>query len=284
MTTDKTPATLATVKHGGCVQLASLTDQKTAWMLPDDARIVGVIADNIERGKLDHPGFYRNTQLAEALRRVLDAALSAQPSPGGQGAPMNLEDKAVRQFLADRAPTDVHREEILSGAYDHTLWFDHIRELMTTLAARQPVKAMSAEASRVARGMVMHCIEHRLCMGMDEGFASFDPDMEHPFVQELREFAEGARHPVGEPVLWVSPEVLDAMAIHRAQDFPAGGMGLACPAGSATVPLYAAPPAQAVDLGPVRVLADKWARIGSEDARFCASELLALIDSQAVGK
>ncbi len=58
-----------------------------------------------------------------------------------------------------------------------------------------------------------------------------------------------ARQPVGqEPVLWVSPDVLDAMAIHRAQNFPAGGMGLACPAGSATVPLYLAPPAQAVDL------------------------------------
>lgn len=56
---------------------------------------------------------------------------------------------------------------------------------------------------------------------------------------------DGARQPVGEPVLWVSPEVLDAMAIHRAQDFPAGGMGLACRAGSATVPLYLGLPAQA---------------------------------------
>jgi|GEM_PF-1068927 len=67
------------------------------------------------------------------------AALSAQPSPSGQDAPRNVDDKAVRQFLADRAPTDVHREEILSGAYDRTLWFDHIRELMTALAARQPL-------------------------------------------------------------------------------------------------------------------------------------------------
>ncbi|HDS1602011.1 hypothetical protein I5V52_01265 [Stenotrophomonas maltophilia] len=56
---------------------------QAVWMLPDDARIVGVIADNIELGKLDHPGFYRNTQLAEVLRRVLDAALAA-PQPAGQ--------------------------------------------------------------------------------------------------------------------------------------------------------------------------------------------------------
>ncbi|HDS1362912.1 TPA: hypothetical protein ACG46E_000934 [Stenotrophomonas maltophilia] len=56
---------------------------QAGWMLPDDARLVGVIADNIERGKLDHPGFYRNTQLAEALRRVLSAGLAAR-QPIGQ--------------------------------------------------------------------------------------------------------------------------------------------------------------------------------------------------------
>lgn len=56
--------------------------QQSAWILPDDARIVGVIADNIERGKLDHPGFYRNTQLGEVLRRVLSAALAARQPVG----------------------------------------------------------------------------------------------------------------------------------------------------------------------------------------------------------
>ncbi|HHA2440142.1 TPA: hypothetical protein ACOECF_000239 [Stenotrophomonas maltophilia] len=57
--------------------------QQSAWMLPDDARIVGVIAESIERGKLDHPGLYRNTQLGEVLRRVLSAAL-ADRQPVGQ--------------------------------------------------------------------------------------------------------------------------------------------------------------------------------------------------------
>ncbi len=161
MTTDKTPATLATVKHGGCVQLATVPydrareligdaynagthgigysqqamelhdavitarpstgGQQSTWMLPDDARIVGVIADNIERGKLDHPGFYRNTQLAEALRRVLDAALSAQPSPGGQGALKALDDLAA--FCSDDTET-VER---------------HVAVIRAALAARQPV-------------------------------------------------------------------------------------------------------------------------------------------------
>jgi len=40
------------------------------------------------------------------------------------------------------------------------------------------------------------------------------------------------------PALWVSQETLDAMALHRSNAFPAGGMGLACRAGNATIPLY----------------------------------------------
>ncbi|WP_333627847.1 hypothetical protein [Stenotrophomonas cyclobalanopsidis] len=112
-------------------------------------------------------------------------------------------------------------------------------------------------------------------------------------VLELPEHlpALAARQPVGqEPVLWVSPGVLDAMAIHRAQNFPAGGMGLACPAGSATVPLYLAPPAQAEDLEQFRTLAAKFDGLGDEEVGDaysgpyyeCARQLRALIDSQAV--
>lgn len=41
---------------------------------------------------------------------------------------------AVRKFIASRTPGDEHRENILSGDYDHTAWFDHIRELMTEIA------------------------------------------------------------------------------------------------------------------------------------------------------
>lgn len=87
------------------------------WMLPDDARLVGVIADNIERGKLDHPGFYRNTQLAEALRRVLVTALSAKPStpssfnveamlaacvPGGDIADPQVIADNIRNWFANQ--------------------------------------------------------------------------------------------------------------------------------------------------------------------------------------
>ncbi|PZS51590.1 hypothetical protein [Stenotrophomonas maltophilia] len=69
--------------------------QHGVWMLPDDARIVGVIADSIERGKLDHPGFYRNTQLGEVLRRVLSAALASRQPVGEPTAWMTHHDEPM---------------------------------------------------------------------------------------------------------------------------------------------------------------------------------------------
>ncbi|TGW16886.1 hypothetical protein E4417_16815 [Stenotrophomonas maltophilia] len=62
---------------------AIAASQPQITLLPDDRRIVEKVAAEIERGKLDHPGFYRNTQLAEALRRVLDAALAARQPVAG---------------------------------------------------------------------------------------------------------------------------------------------------------------------------------------------------------
>ncbi len=72
--------------------------QHSGWIIPDDARIVGVIADSIERGKLDHPGFYRNTQLGQVLRRVLSAALSAR-QPVGRSFQAGVADWMGQCFL-----------------------------------------------------------------------------------------------------------------------------------------------------------------------------------------
>lgn len=71
-----------------------------------------------------------------------NAAADPRPAgrPGHQADEVRgaVSANAVRQFIADRTPNDEHRENILCGDYDHTAWFDHIRELMATLAARQP--------------------------------------------------------------------------------------------------------------------------------------------------
>jgi len=63
--------------HFGTPLPGAAGSQPQTTLLPDDPRIVEKIAAEIEGGKLDHPGFYSNTQLAESLRRVLDAALAA---------------------------------------------------------------------------------------------------------------------------------------------------------------------------------------------------------------
>ena len=55
------------------------------------------------------------------------------------GIPVSVDDKAVRAWLASREPSDEQREDILSGDYDHTAWFQGVKELMTALAAREPV-------------------------------------------------------------------------------------------------------------------------------------------------
>lgn len=44
----------------------------------------------------------------------------------------------------------------------------------------------SDEAVSVVLGMVEHGLNVRACMGMDEGFKSFEPEEEHDFVKELR--------------------------------------------------------------------------------------------------
>src|SRR5690606_10400629 len=58
--------------------------------------------------------------------------------------------------------------------------------------AEQQPALMSEEAASTLRGMVDYCLNQRVCMGMDEGFKSFDPEEEHDFVKELRAFAESA--------------------------------------------------------------------------------------------
>ncbi|MGI0825649.1 hypothetical protein ACRCP5_00005, partial [Pseudomonas aeruginosa] len=56
---------------------------------------------------------------------------------------------------------------------------------------RAAVRRLSEEAESTVIGMVEYCLNARVCLGMDEGFKSFDPEEEHDFVKELREFVEG---------------------------------------------------------------------------------------------
>ncbi|OLS61851.1 Lar family restriction alleviation protein [Pseudomonas putida] len=62
--------------------------------------------------------------------------------------------------------------------------------LQAKLAERDahPMHALGQEAYSTLVGMVEHCLNQRFCMGMDEGFKSFDPEDEHDFVKELHAF------------------------------------------------------------------------------------------------
>ncbi len=90
-----------------------------------------------------------------------------------------------------------------------------------------------------------------------------------------------ARQPVGEPVAWMTHHDEPML-------FPTAAEAAAyCEDDEQPVPLYTAPPAQAVDLGQFRDLAEFALRNAKlhncwEKREALARELLALIDSQAV--
>ena len=84
------------------------------------------------------------------------------------------------------------------------------------------LEQMSEEARSTLVGMVEFCLERRYRMGMDEGFASFDPEVEHDFVKELRAFVEGAPTPP-------ASEQQQAVVLPEWKQFPD-------PAGFATMP------------------------------------------------
>lgn len=103
-----TKKTLADVKHGGCVQLGD-----GPW-----PEIDAILADAFSAGAegLQFGGIARRAAVRAAV-----AALSAQPSPGGQDALKALDDLAA--FCSDDTAT-VDR---------------HVAVIRAALAARQPV-------------------------------------------------------------------------------------------------------------------------------------------------
>lgn len=177
---------------------------------------------------------------AEQMQDYARAALSAQPSPGGQGDALAALEEALK-FIET-----LH--SIVGGESRKVVW-RCLERGRAALAARQPVgehmrsdlSGYAVTASQVRRGYDVEC--DRCGKFCDEG--------------------PGPCQPVGEPEIWVSPGQLEE---HKRR--PAGQGSnylptrLACE-GNFTQPLYAAP-AQSVDLGPSQpVLAE----IAQERAR-----------------
>lgn len=123
MTTDN--KTLADAQPGGRVRLG---DQAERARFESLAQAHGFSED------YGHAYEYNGEMLVMPVVHVwalVQSALSAQTSPGGQGDAL-----ATRRFIADRTPIPYHRQDVLDGDYDGTEWFAHVQ---AALAARQPV-------------------------------------------------------------------------------------------------------------------------------------------------
>jgi hypothetical protein len=282
MTTDKTPATLATAKHGGCVQLPTLERERfEAWIATQrdqgSEHVMAMVSDTDDRyqspvtasmwgawqaanatsegGRINGWRMIDGIQVysASAHASILDdqqyvrhedylAALSAQPSPGGQG-------DALLESLVARWRN--HAEEI--GVSDNLLCqkiakctMRHAAELQAALAARQPV------GEPVAVSRMVSTAPEKIFLQIGDGDYS-----DEPFP-----------HPVGEEITWCSDSIVESEVAYVRSDL-------------------AAPRAHTVDLSRFRSLA-RWVAnsaghgINSGQRRM-GEELLALIDSQAVG-
>lgn len=132
-------------------------------------------------------------------------------------------------------------------------------DALESTAARQPVDEVSVKKEDANN----YCLILR-ALGMEE---EGDPVAEVQALIEARD-----RQPVGEPVAVVT----------TSDRFTYGKLNRDLPDGTH---LYAAPTAQAVDLGPVRDVFRRWHanELNSTDAMLALVEALAVIDSQAVG-
>lgn len=118
MTTDKTPATLATAKHGGCVQLED-----------------GLPPLPYPNYPVSKTGLQNNAYTASQMTDYARAALSAQPSPVGQGdARAQFETWAAsRRYSILRHTHQPDQYMVEEVGYMWRAW-------QAALAARQPVR------------------------------------------------------------------------------------------------------------------------------------------------
>ncbi len=278
--------TLADVLPGGRVRLATV---------PYD-RARDLIGDAYNAGT-------HGIGYSQQAMELQDAIIPAQHSPGGQDALAALQQDYDK--LLDSFNRQVEVAEKIAGRVLQQ--DDRIEELEEDLAARQPVYVQGSDELRARtegeRAAYMEGLEEGKKIAahqpvtMDDALAAGDGTLhgaiDHWQERALRAEAElAARQPVGEideaAVLRRAAAVLD---MWEGDSNQTGYMGDFKDAQAILEVLAqnAAPPAQAVDLGQFRDLAQRWADKADlapspMTARSCSQQLLALIDSKAVGK
>lgn len=210
MSTDKT---LADVQPGGRVRLG---DQLVLAKLVGAA---GLMLAEIDTCGHEVDPAYRRT-LYEAWEEG-KAALSAQPSPGGQA---DAADSRVR-FDAWLESNSVDTTRWGDGAYTDPAADSYWRVWQAALAARQPVIMDDALAA---------------------GDGTLHGAIDHWQERTLRAEAElAARQPVGEPVCFIHPRDAERL---RTKEFSLRQVDTYWSRISDSIPVYLGQPAQAVDL------------------------------------
>lgn len=265
MSNDKT---LATVKHGGCVQL-----EDGLPPLPIRQRFTTL-----------HGETYAYS--AEQMQDYARAALSAQPSPGGQDA---LLASLVARWRKDAEEIGASNNMLCQKIANCTM--RHAAELQAALAARQPE---TDEQYADEQALIDHL--DSLMDDGGQGGEKWEP------AQAAIAGIIAARQPVGnEPAFYLSAGAWGHIRVPMTptRDVKAFRHGFDH-GDTELVPFYAAPPAQAVDLGPVRAAlqaaealcvccasVDGYSRgelnAFGQNMRSQFTDALALIDSQAVG-
>ena len=251
--------TLADVQPGGRVRLGDQAERARfeKWMT-DVAKIIVGSSDPYPAG------------LERDYWRVWQAALSAQPSPGGQGDGLAMAAGKLLGVVHELCLNDdPHPPKSLAEAAE---------TLQSVLAGRSPLGSCNC------------------CGGtgyVDDGEINCYPDgtpYECGPVKCVKDCPScTARQPVGEPVVYGVPDGNGGVKFGKGWAFTKQAEQSL----GATMPLYAAPPAQAVDLGQFRPAVElmEWQERGHANPDFPrgdakkhaeALRLLALIDSQAV--
>lgn len=208
------PTTMATVKHGGCVQLGDWPsiEERARELLAAEYAMAG----STKRADKIIAGFDCAPATEYALRAIV-ATLSAQPSPGGQDA---LLESLVVRWRAEAAAAATSDNVLCQKIANCTT--RHAAELKDALAARQPVeeqhtddlavdafaaamKAKMAEARAKGRGGwedPAQCSADDLSRMLREHVEKGDTRDVANFCMMLHQRGEAiaARQPVGEPV------------------------------------------------------------------------------------
>lgn len=128
------------------------------------------------------------------------------------------------------------------------------------------VERLSPEALSTLLGMIEYCLNARVCMGMDEGFKSFDSGEEHDFVKELRAILAQPADQQDEPAGWQFYQDGkwwngdDRIKDHRANTEAAGYQ---------TRDVYARPAAQVVKL-PERMKMEPYQTVNQSSTNYKA--------------